>query len=547
MLKPLSLQEEQLISLFYYPKSFTETLFIEGAPDGWIAGEPNIHIRLYQIPFLQHDSVLVDDKRLSKQENFDRKKMAGELLLICGRLIGKTYIALGINIIAKATYNACVQITGGAYDLAHLKNYWDKVCNIFDSHSFFKKFKKSMKRGNPDYNIQLKNGTELVSINTNVKGKEPGKAYWGKHSHYNFHDEYQAEVESSQEPRIDAIAEIGCIDCLCGIPLCTKNSPLGKKLNDPKYCHKHLVKLPQYVNKSFTEEKRIERIKQYGSEASVGYKTNVEAIMIEGAQGAFDMQRVRANYTDKKTIKLFEITPDTYDDYERILIIEPLKNASKTYISVDVGDTTNTEICITFKIGKKYFYTYRITTFRLSLTKQLPNLLKWIFDKVKGTYLSVDGTTMGKAVWERMVQLIPPVEKDGKMINRVIWCSFSEKMLVGYEKDEENKVKLDDKGKPVEKYEYTMVFTVQKLKELFFDQLFVIPEDDYTFDDQFSNYLELISGNRISYDSASECHVVQAFEVLAKAIWDTEYLVEENPNEEASEIVLGFFGLNKKD
>jgi len=548
MLKQLSEKEEQLITLFFNPKCFAETLFTEGSPDSWLTGGETINVRLYQIPFLQHDSVLVDDNRLSKQENFDRRKMAGEILLICSRLIGKTYISLGINILAKLVQNTGKQITAAAYDLKHLKNYLDKTCNIFESHPFFKKFKRSMKRGNPDYEIKCKNDMELVSVNTNVKGKEPGKAFWGSHANYHFHDEYQQEVEASEQPRIDAISELGCINCYAGIPLCTKNSPLGKKLGDVKYCKKHLVRLPQYVNKTFTEEKKIERIKQYGSQESVGFKTNVEAIMVEGAQGAFDMEKVRACYVSGKTIKLFELTPDNYNDFERILIIEPLKNASKTFIHVDVGDSTNTEICITYKIGKKYFYTYRITTFRLSLTKQLPNLLKWIFDKVKADYLGPDCSTMGKAVWERMVDLIPPIEKDGKKIDRVIWTSFSQNMITGFEKDENGNIKRDDKGNPLEKREHTMVFTVQKLKELFFDKLFVIPEDDYAFDEQFSNYLELVSGNRISYDTATECHIVQAFEVLAKMIWDTEFLAEENPNQETeSQEVVGFFGLNKKE
>lgn len=548
MLKSLTHEEELLLAGIFNPKCFAETLFTENSPDRWLIGEPTITIRLYQIPFLQHDSVLVDDNRLTKQVNFDRRKKCGELLLICARLIGKTFIALGINPIAKGVQNITKQITCGSYDLKHLKNYLDKICNIFNSHPFFKKFKESMKRGNPDYEIKLKNGVEYYSVNTNVKGKEPGKGFWGKHSHFHFHDEYQAETEKSNEPRIDAIQEIGCIDCLCGIPLTTKSSPLGKILNDSSKKNK-IVKLPQYVNKSFTEEKRIDRIKQYGGENTIGYKVNVEAILVEGAYGAFDMKTVRDCYNSNYTIKLFEITPENFDTYKTDLIIEPLENATLTYIHVDIGDRTNTEICVTFKINKKYRYTYRITTFRLSLTKQLPELLKWIYDKVNADFLGVDSTTMGKAVWEKMVELLPSVKIDDREINRVIWCSFSENMLTGYEKDKDAKVKLDDNGKPIEKHEHTMVFTVRKLRDFFFDKIFEIPEDDYAFDDQFSNYSELVSGNRISYDSASERHIVQAFEVLAKMIWETEYLADEKLNIQPTEIdpTIGFFGLNKKD
>lgn len=546
MLKSLTPSEEKLLEAFFNPKCFAETLFTEGSPDGWLTGEPAVKVRLYQIPFLQHDTCLVDDNRLTQQENFDKRKVAGTLWLICGRLIGKTFISLGINILAKGVQNICKQIVVASYDLAHIKLFVDKVCNTFDSHPFFKKFKKNMKRGNPDYEIKLKNQTEILSVNTNVKGKNPGASHWGKHAHYYYEDETQATTDKSDEPRIDAISELGCIDCLCGIPLVTKTSPLGKKLKDRAASKKYLVKLPQYVNKNFTEEKRIERIKQYGGENTVGYKVNVEAILIEGAYGAFEMSEVRDNYAEDKFIKLFEITPETYDDFKNILILDKYKNAEQVLIGVDVGDRANTEIVIVFKINKKYYYAYRITTFKLSLTKQLPELLYWIFNKLEVNYIGIDSTTMGKAVYERMVELLPAKKIGERFINRVIWCSFSETMKTGYEKDEEGNLKVDEKSNEyIEKYEPTLPFCVQKLRDMFFDKLFVIPTDDYAFDEQFSSYLEFISGNRISYDSTTANHIVQAFEVLAKVIWEIENLMDKELENQEDDEAIGFFGLDK--
>jgi len=882
---------------------FIECYDLTTTQHAFIANGIIVHncIRLYQIPFLQYDTVIEDDNRLTKQQNFDLRKKTGELFVICGRLIGKTYLALGVNIIQKGICYTSKQITCGAYDLAHIKNYVDKVCNIFDVHPFFKKFKKSMKRGNPEFEIMLKNGNQIVSINTNVKGKNPGQGFWGKHSHFHFSDEHQAETEKSNEPRIDSISEFGSIDCLCGIPMITKSSPLGKIFKDSTKKN-HIVRLPQYVNKNFTEEKRIERIKQYGGESTLGFLVNVEAKLIEGEFGAFDMAKIRNCYVADKTIKLFEVTPDNYSFFEQDLIIEPYKNASKVFIFADIGDTTNTEIGIVFKVGEKYHSVYRITTFRLSLTKELPNLLFWLYKKFNNCYLSLDAcfddkteiltncgwktyktinkkdkvlslnpetgvanykkiddiyinenyegemyqikdmynqkisfkitpehkllthmhnhtknwqlnkikdlvdskverfylkqdckwygknkkvmiikgkkqhnapqitaikidmnlwlqflgwfvsegflgyneekskflisicqvkekgrkeiekmlrdlgisfyytkqtacyhfsnriiaqhllkycyfdknnkrsrskqvpeyvktltsqqirifldafcngdgtrnkngsktyfttsqhlvddlqelilkvgnrssvrsvtgsgfpgyknsecfriqefkdterevsvynkniekvsykgviwcvetsphhtlfirregkvfwsgnTTMGKAVYERMVDLIPPQKVGDKIIDKVIWLSFSENMLTGYEKDEDGNFKRDEKtNEYIKKYEHTKNFCVQLLRDFFFDGLFVIPEDDYSFDEQFSSYMEVISGNRIAYQSLTLKHIPDSWQVLAKMIWDTEFLSDESNNQPSgAEVVLGFFGLNTK-
>ena len=89
MLKSLTVAEEQMLTGLFNPKCFAETLFTEGVPDGWLNGEPCVHIRLYQLPFLQYDTVIEDDNRLTRQQNFDLRKIAGELFVICGRLIGK--------------------------------------------------------------------------------------------------------------------------------------------------------------------------------------------------------------------------------------------------------------------------------------------------------------------------------------------------------------------------------------------------------------------------------------------------------------------------
>lgn len=536
--KTLSEEELEFCELFYNPKCMIECLYPKGAMQTWNEEGECLTVRNYQIPLIQYDTVLADDDKLTDQENFQRRIDAGTLFVILGRKLGKSFIALIGNMILKLIYYSGREMTCAAYDEKHMGKIMDKMRSFFSSHDFFHQYKKSIK-GSPEYTLETVNGNILYGVNETVKGKDPGANWWGHHTDINFQDEIQAESDAAYSKKIDAIGEMGCIEVLCGIPLVTKVSPLGKILKD-RTKQKNILRFPQYISTFWNQKVREERERQYGGTNTVGYKVNVEAELIEGAEGAFDMQRVRDNYDPNKVIKAFEITKETYSQYFNILVLDSYVNAEKIFVFADIGDTAATEIGIAFKVNDKYHLVYNITAFRLS-DKELSDMLKWIFKKVNADFIAVDCTIMGKPIYRQLSEALDIV-KDGKVIKRVIWCAFNESVTVGYEKDDNGGVLLDANGRPVEKVENTLIFAVQRLREMFYEKQFVIPDNFIKFDEEMSSYLQLVSGNRVMFDSVGGAdHTVQMMEVFAILIWQTEQLPALNINMKPKKTSLGIF------
>jgi hypothetical protein len=543
----IKLTEEELNFLenFYNPKCLIETTFPKGKNvNAWNEGGECIKIRLYQVPMLTYDSCLEDDSKLSEQENFRLRLRAGTLILICGRKIGKTFIALVGNILKALLHYSGLEMTMSSYDEGHVNKVLDDVRSFFVTHLLYKQFKRNVK-GSPEYKIETNNGNILFGVNENIsKGQDQGKNWWGKHTSLNFQDEVQAETETAHSKKIDAIGELGCIDVLCGIPLVTKTSPLGKILKDRDKA-KMICRLPQYVSPFWNDEVRKDRIKDYGGENSVGYKVNVEAEDIEGAQGAFDMERVRLNYNSKRIIKRFEISKNNFAEYKRILVLEPMRNSSKTFVSADIGDASATEIGVHCKINDKYQLVYNITAFRLA-TKETIELMAYIFNQVGGHFISVDCTIMGKPIYEGLSDLLNIVEKDAegnivKIHQRVFWCAFNENIVTGFETDNQGCVVRDKQGNAIEKTENTLIFAVQRLRELFYEKKFDIPEDDIKFDEEFSGYVMTASGTKVIFGSTTTDHYVQMMQVFAILEWLTEQLPAINPNKAVKKLSLGLF------
>lgn len=863
--KTLSEEELEFCEAFFNPKEMLECLYPKGAMQTWNEEGECLTVRNYQIPLLQYDNVLEDDDKLTEQENFQRRIDVGTLFAILGRKLGKSFISLQGNIVLKLIYYSGREMTMAAYDEKHLCKIMDKIRSFFSSHEFFRQYKKSIK-GSPEYTLETLNGNTLYGVNETVKGKDPGANWWGHHTDINFQDEIQAESDAAYSKKIDAIGEMGCIEVLCGIPLVTKVSPLGKILKD-RTKQKNILRFPQYISTFWNQKVREERERQYGGTNTVGYKVNVEAELIEGAEGCiaegskvlmsdfslkniedinindeiltfsehpkrnfikakvlnklfqgtknvigiksgnnklwltpdhkvladfrksndwrevqdclnknrkivsfnnifynyndyikglllgflftdatrifdknklnwnwyltqstrteyltieelfkllnieyskyivkqgtgyrplsgfapifrycirrkhneiiekwknnlennndirlgfisgfilgdgslssnclriyqnntikekilervlklsnikyhkrvrqnngyvyqfsmfeillyapkskkskkfidrllvlnpkiqnlkrgikrigikenikvwdltttsgtfivngflvhncFDMQRVRDNYDPNKVIKAFEITKENYSQFFNILILDSYLNAEKTFIFADIGDTAATEIGIAFKVNNKYHLVYNITTFRLS-DKEISTLLIWIFKKVNADFISVDCTVMGKPIYRQLSEALDIV-KDGKVIKRVIWCAFNESVTVGYEKDDNGNIMLDGNGLPVERRENTIIFAVQRLREMFYDKLFIIPDNFIKFDEEMSSYLQLVSGNRVIFDSTTDDHVVQMMQVLAILIWQTEQLPAININMKPKKTSLGIF------
>jgi hypothetical protein len=537
MLKNLTTEELFFCENFYDAKCLIENTFSKGTPRNWNDGKDCIKLRTYQRPFLGFDSALEDDDKLSEVENFRRRIKVGTRIIVSARKIGKTFIALIANILLKLVHYRDKEMTMSSYDEKHVNKVLNEIREFMVYHNLYKSYKQTI-RGSPEYLIETKNGNKLFGVNETVKGKAPGENWWGHHTFINFQDEIQAETDNAYTHKVDATSDLGVMEILCGIPLITKVSPLGRILRD-SILKKNIIRLPQYVSYLWDDITKQERIRAYGGLESSGYRINVAADLIEGASGAFDMDRVKSNYNKKRIIKHFEITKKNFKDYKNILVLEPIYNSSKTFVVSDIGDAAATEITIFGKVNEKYQLVYNVTTYRLSLTKELPELIEYIFRKVNGHYLSVDCTIMGKPVYEILTEKLNEIIKDKegniiKTIKRVFWCAFNEDIITGFEKNESGQLIRDSKGQYITKKEPTLHFAVTRLQQMFFDKKFDIPNDDYKFENQFSSYVSIFLGNKVIYDTTiSEDHYVQSFEVFAILEWLTEQLpfitaIEEN-------------------
>jgi len=533
MIKVLTKEELEFAECLFNPICFIECTSPATDMDSWdnLELDKGIKIRNYQIPFVQFDVCLEDDERLSDYENFKKREKAGTLVLVSARKIGKTYIGLVRNALTKLVLYNGYEMTLSCYDLLHVKKMADDLCEFFDTHLFFRQFKKNINRS-PVYDIRTRNGNQLQSVNENIAGRNVGKQWWSHHTHFNFQDEIQATTNEAYEKKIDARGEKGCVEVLAGIPLISENTPLSKFLKAKKY-RKTVVRIPQFVSPYWNEEIKQERIEEYGGENSANYLINVAAQTVDGAFGAFDMKRIRSLcYREDKIVKEFEITDKTFNEYKSRLILDHAKNASKVFVSADIGSTAATEIIVINEYNNKsYNFAYNITAYRLD-DKQLAELIDWIFKTVKGDYCCIDCTIMGAPVYRQLV------EKNNK--DNIIWCSFNENVTIGFEKDDEGKFVFDKSGKPIEAVEKTSVFSIQRLRSLFYDGLIKIPSNSHKFEDQFSSFLQLVKGNRVHFDSTSEDHLVQAFQCFAIAQWHVT-LASINPVKKIKKLSLGNF------
>lgn len=503
MVKGLSEQELEFAECLFNPICFIESTTPATDLSTWddLENDTGIKVRNYQIPFVAFDIVVEDDDKLSEYDNFKRREKAGTVILISARKIGKTFIGLVRNALAKLVLYNGQEMTLSCYDLLHVKKMADELCDYFENHLFFRQFKKSINRS-PIYDIRTNNGNILQSVNENITGRQVGKQWWSHHTHFNFQDEIQATTNEAFEKKIDARGEKGCIEVLAGIPLIAENTPLSKFLKSPKYKNV-TVRLPQYVSPFWNEDVKKDRIEEYGGENSANYLINVAAQTVEGAFGAFDMKRIRKEcYRDDKIVKEFEVTDTTFSSYKARLILDHAKNASKVYVAADIGFTAATEIIVINEYNNKtYNFAYNITAYRLD-DKQLSELIDWIFKQVHGDYVCIDCTIMGAPIYRQLV------EKNSK--DNVIWCSFNENVTIGFEKNDDGSFKFDKNNDPVEAIEKTSVFSIQRLRDLFYEGNLKIPSNSHKFEDQFSSFLQLVKGNRVTFDSTSEDHLVQS-------------------------------------
>lgn len=470
------------------------------------------HIRLGQLSMLSYEYLIDEDKSLTPKENFKLLEGAGNIYAFGARKHGKSLIVLIVDMLLSVIHLDGWRTVFSSYDAVHIRSVLERVIPVTENHPFFRIFGVHVKRS-PTYFLQFRNEFVIESVNQNVASKSPGNQFYGHHSKKYWGEEASLETETVYEKRIEATSELGCVERMSGMTNFTKYSPIGKMFYDLAK-KPWIVNLPQYISPMWDDKEKQRTVRKYSGEGSTGFKVFVKGEVVEDGIAVLDMERVRRCYMDDREIKSVEIDKNSFFIFEQRLIVDPPKNATKIYIAADIGESAPTEIVVFAEINKKYRYIYNVVLRNLT-DKQQFKIFKYLAQKLHANFIGLDTTDgTGRAIYRSL-------EEDfGK--DNLIWVSFNAKIPVDFEKDEKDNVVMKD-GQPVYKEEYVSSWSVQYMKELFYEEKLEIPLD-YKMDSQLNSLVAMQSGNRITYKCLSEeDHIFQAMQVLSIMIWDTSF------------------------
>lgn len=509
LLEKLTEEELEFIECWQTPECQIECLFSELDNLSEFSEEQFADLRLYQYPLVSYE-MTIDDVTTndSKKQKFLRRKMVGEGFNYGARKYGKSLICIKVDMILSMLHDDNMWCGMTSTDAIHIDGVLDDVKDAMENHPIAKWWKKTIHK-TPKWSISSKNGWKLDGVNMNILSKNPGHQFYGKHFKKIWGEEMSHETDKVFEKRKDALSEFGAIFRFSGMCNFTKFSPPGKAFYNPDN-KIHVINLPQFVNPTFDEREKKERIEQYGGEDSIGYKTFVLGEVVEDGVSSFDMDRIALCIDETNEIKRFEITKEKFIDFQNRIIVERPKNASKIYINADIGESAGTEINIIAEVGEKYNYLYNIVLYNLSFVEQ-DAVFKWLVGQVRADFIALDcGDALGRTLADSFEKLY------GK--DRVIRYAGATKVDVDFEKDDEGNVVMQN-GLPVYRQEYQSEFAVHRLKVLLYEGKINIPRD-YKFETQFSSVMALQLSNRIVYRCVCEAdHLFDSFRVFAIAQW----------------------------
>ena len=523
----------EFIGALHDPITLKENLFPENikAPHLWDDEDCElVKIRNYQFAWQNYSLMYADDDSLSKKENFQKKKDAGTCYNIGSRNTGKSFdfiqMDVPINIILGAGDESCL----GSATAGFLKKVANPILNLMREHSFFTIFKKSGKsegiQGGNDIEIQTKHGHTFYGRNEKVDSPEPGSKFQGLHYKTLFYEEKSYATEAGEEKRVDSGSSLGVIERFSGIPDIKIGSPLGRILYDESL-KKWICRLPQYVRDDWDDNRRKEMIEKYNGETSMAYKLNVIGEIIEGAEGFWDIERLKKKVLNKdRRIKQFDIDKKKFKNFKQHIIIDRLP-AQQIFCCADIGAGARpTEIIILFYNGKKYQLVYNITLNKLSAREQA-KVFAYIYQKMGSCFIGIDATTD--------YGIVEYLKKDYDFIDNkhIFGIDLRKNIPVDFERNEKTgRILRDKSGKHIVKQMIAIDWAMQQLEDLFYEGSIDIPLDNKFFK-EFSGFKVLQTGLRKSYGSSTTDDYHQAFQIFAITRWNNEFetLLNKNNND----------------
>lgn len=508
-----------------------------------------VKIRNYQFAMIDYSYLYMDDPKKSPQENFDLKKFAGTILNIAGRDLGKSFFLI-IDAFLTLIHTTGEESLLASCNDEKLKKIANPILNFTRDHPFYEIFKKQGKtqgiKASP-IEIETQLGHTLYGRNEKANEPDPGTAFHSIHAFKTLYEEFSYATKKGTEKRVCAQTNYGTIERLTGIPDLRVGSPLGDMLSD-KNNQKFICHLPQYVRSNWSEKIKKEKIAKYGGRYSTAYKLNVEAELLEGAYGKWDMERIRKNclITDRG-IKFFEVSKEIFINLEGYNPLEKKKEiwqrlankinvvrlpCQKIIIASDIGTTGSpSEVGIFFGDEKnKWRYEYQISLFKLT-TKEQAYIFDWLYNILGSAFISLDcSNSDGRSIREELIEKKIPID-------HLMEFWMQKNLEVGFLKDEKGKVIKGKNKEPLIREENTKQWAVQQLEGIFYGSKISIPLDE-KFLTQFSNHFEKRgSSGRLSWGSSTEEHLVDMFLQFALCEWSIIY--KKNYNMPRKKRILG--------
>jgi hypothetical protein len=441
------------------------------------------------------------------------KKGLADILALGGRLTGKTSISLIIDTLISIFNKVFTWGVISSCDLNHLIGVMDDIVFSLSNHPIMRLFKGSIVKA-PSYKIHCKNGIKLESVNNTLSGKEVGGNWYQKHPNRILTEEASFLTAEVTSKRLMAVSELGAVFRDSGMTTMSKNSPMGKAFYDIRNKSK-IVNLPSYANPTYNRKKDDDAITEFNGKNSQGYLVQIVGKIVEHGDSVYDMDRIRATYRyDKKSnpilIKKIEISKENYHNYKDLIIIDKPRNAQQTWVSLDKGEgAAPTEIIVLFIINGIYNYKYNITLFKLKPDED-EEIINYIIEKLEANIIPIDATSgTGKSLVANLSKKYP---------KNVIAVNFNEKIKVDIERDEKGEYEYDKNGKPIYKYEKMVDWSIQQLKDIFYNNKIKCLYD-FNLDKQFNGVIAMNTGKSILYKYKTENHLFQAFQCMAIAHW----------------------------
>lgn len=525
IIEKLKKEEFDKLSRFFDHKSAIEFLFSDLGNLALCEEGKFSHIRLSQLPYLSYEYLIAEDKTKSLKEIHKKRVGAGTCYALGGRLNGKSLCCEKLDVPFSMILYRGLWGAFSSYDAGHIRGVMENVGQILEEHPFFMLFKTEVTRPNGGYELKNKLGNKVNTVNENILGKKIGSSWFALHVHKIWYEEFSFSNDEASRKRLMSKSELGePIFRVSGMCIFNKHSPAGRIFFDIKK-RNWVMNHPAFINPMWSTQNDEEAIKEFGgNKNSLGYRTQINGEVVEDQDSAFDIELIRKNYNYKKQIKSFDITKKNFYRFKNDLIIERPSNVDKIELGMDVGEgSTPSEIVVFSKIGEKYHYLFNISLYQLT-DEQEHEVLMFIYDLLKFETLGIDYTSgKGKSLCWRLDKTLP----QGILVR----VGFNETIRVKFDKDDKGQIKTDIKGNLQYIEEYVSVWSVQRLKHFWYNNLLEMPIDE-KFDLEINNFVCFISGNRETYDSKiNQDHLVAAFRSWAIGNWQNEFKMITGQNE----------------